>query len=416
MVVVAFSGGLDTSFCVVDLAEQGFEVVTATVNTGGFDDEELSRIEQRAEELGATKHVVIDMRSRLYDEFVSYVLKANYLRNGLYPSCVGVERMIQAESVTRLALELRARAIAHGSTGAGNDHVRFDAVIRALAPALEIVAPIRDRRLAREDEAAFLRERGFEVPARVEKYSVNEGMLGTTIGGEETYGSWEYLPEEAWPSTVSPDAAPDGGVEVLVRFEAGLPVALVVEGDAVQAGAESESYETLLRLNKLAAKHGVGRGIHLGQTIMGINARVAFEAPGMIALITAHKELERLVLTNRQQSVKAGVGQIFGDLLHEAVYYDPLLEDLRALIDSSQRRVSGDVRLKLHKGSAYCLGSSSPHSLLAATRTLGATYGYGSGLWTGDDARSFARIYATAGLVARTAGGAEESPEGPAGD
>ncbi|HTW97868.1 MAG TPA: argininosuccinate synthase [Acidimicrobiales bacterium] len=421
-VIVAFSGGLDTSFCVVDLAEQGWRVLTATVNTGGFDGSDLERIAARSAELGAAEHVVVDMRRRLYDEFVSYVLKANYLRNGLYPSCVGVERMIQAEAVTLLALERQATAICHGSTGAGNDHVRFDAVIRALAPRLEILAPIRDHRQTRDDEAAFLRKRGFEVSEKVEKYSVNQGMLGTTIGGEETYGSWDYLPEGAWPWTSSPDSAPDGGIELVVGFEQGLPVGLAVAEasgtteavEPVEASPEEgetgEGYAILLHLNRLGARHGVGRGIHLGQTIMGISARVAFEAPGMIALITAHKELERLVLSNRQQSIKATLGQVFGDLLHEAIYYDPVLDDLRALLDSSQRHVSGEVRLKLHKGAAYCLGARSQHSLLDSTRRLGATYGYGSGLWSGEDAKSFARIYATAGLVARQAA---EGPQEP---
>src|ERR1700750_111740 len=216
--VLAFSGGLDTSYALAVLVDRGERVTTVTVNTGGFPPEELREIEQRSEELGAEEHVVIDGRARLYDQFVSYILKANYLRNGVYPSCVGVERMLQAEEVTRVALDRGADVIAHGSTGAGNDHVRFDAVTKALAPQLEIA------RLIREEERDFLRERGHAVSDITAKYSFNFGILGTTIGGEETYGSWEYLPEEAWPTTRSIADAPDESAGGVITFGGGRPV------------------------------------------------------------------------------------------------------------------------------------------------------------------------------------------------
>jgi argininosuccinate synthase len=403
--VLAFSGGLDTSYGLAVLVDRGERVTTVTVNTGGFDAAELTDIETRAAALGATEHVVVDGRARLFEQFVSYILKANYLRNGVYPSCVGVERMLQAEEVTRAALERGADAIAHGSTGAGNDHVRFDAVTKALAPNLEIVGLIRDEAHTREEERDFLRERGHPVSEITAMYSFNFGILGTTIGGEETYGSWEYLPEEAWPTTKSIADAPDEPVEVTLQFERGLPTGYELAGGAsrVELGEDAigmPGYDTLAALNRIGGEHGVGRGIHTGQTIMGIVGRLGFEAPGMMVLIAAHRELERLVLTNAQQTVKASLGTTFGDMLHEGRYYDPLLSDIRAFLDSSQEQVTGEVRVRLHKGNVIPLGCRSPHSLLDAGRRLGSTYGHGSSLWTGPEARAFAHIYATAGVLA----------------
>jgi argininosuccinate synthase len=422
--VLAFSGGLDTSYCLAVLVDRGEQVTTVTVNTGGFDAAELAEIEQRAQDLGAIEHLVVDGRARLYEEFVSYILRANYLRNGVYPSCVGVERMLQAEEVTRVALERHADAIAHGSTGAGNDHVRFDAVTKAMAPDLEIVGLIRDEAHTREEERDFLRARGHAVSDITAMYSFNFGILGTTIGGEETYGSWEYLPEEAWPSTRSIADAPDEPAELILTFERGLPTGCERVGPAPDPGAGGADaagigvagYDTLAMLNRLGGEHGVGRGIHTGQTIMGIAGRLGFEAPGMMILIAAHRELERLVLTNAQQATKASLGTTFGDMLHEGRYYDPVLADIRALLDSSQRRVTGDVRIRLHKGNIIALGARSANSLLDAGRRLGSTYGHGSSLWTGEEARAFAHIYATAGVLAHaTAAPAQpkRSPNSP---
>jgi argininosuccinate synthase len=404
--VLAFSGGLDTSYCLVALCDRGARVTTVTVNTGGFGQVELAEIADRARKLGAVEHLVIDGRARLYEEFVSYMLKANYLRNGVYPSCVGVERMLQAEEVTRVAIDRGADAVAHGSTGAGNDHVRFDAVIQALAPGIEIVAPIRDERHTREAERDFLRSRGHAVSDMTASYSFNFGILGTTIGGNETYGSWEYLPEAAWPSTASIAAAPDAPDELTLRFEHGLPVGGELgDGerlDAGEAGIGLPGYDLLAALNRLGGEHGIGRGIHTGQTIMGISGRLGFEAPGAMIVLAAHRELERLVLSNAQQTLKASTGATFGDMLHEGRYYDPVLDDIRALLDSSQARVTGDVRVRLHKGNATVTGCRSPYSLLDASSRLGSTYGHGSSLWTGQEARAFAHIYATSGLLTRS--------------
>jgi argininosuccinate synthase len=405
-IVLAFSGGLDTSYCLVALADGGERVTTVTVNTGGFNGAAIDELAERARSLGAVEHVVVDGRARLYEQFITYVLKANYLRNGVYPSCVGVERMLQAEEVTRVALERDADAVAHGSTGAGNDHVRFDAVTKALAPALEIIAPIRDQEHTREQERDFLRSRGHAVSDITASYSINSGILGTTIGGQETYGSWEYLPEEAWPRTRSIADAADAATELTLRFERGLPVGVeFADGMAVEFGEASigvPGYDILAVLNHVGAEHGVGRGIHTGQTIMGIVGRLGFEAPGMMILIAAHRELERLVLTNRQQTLKASLGATFGDMLHEGLYYDPVLDDIRSFLDSSQERVTGDVRVQLYKGNTTILGCASPHSLLDASVRMGTTYGHGSSWWTGEEARAFAHVYATHGRLAKS--------------
>ena len=220
-IVLAFSGGLDTSYALVSLREQGWEVLTANIDTGGLHSGEADVVRKRAEELGAAQHFVIDAREELYSRVITYAIKANYLRNGGYPSCVGAERLVQAEKVVQAAIDNGADAVAHGSTGAGADHVRYDSVIRALAPQMEIVTPIRDERLTREYERDYLRERGFETPEKVTTYSINEGLIGTSIGGKETYGSWDYLPEDAWTYTKSIAEAPEDGVELILGFTKG---------------------------------------------------------------------------------------------------------------------------------------------------------------------------------------------------
>jgi argininosuccinate synthase len=404
--VLAFSGGLDTSYGLAVLVDRGEKVTTVTVNTGGFDAEELAEIAARSQELGAVDHVVVDGRARLYEQFVSYILKANYLRGGVYPSCVGVERMLQAEEVTRVALERGADAIAHGSTGAGNDHVRFDAVTKAMAPQLEISGLIRDEAHTREEERDFLRARGIPVSDITAEYSFNFGILGTTIGGGETYGSWEYLPEQAWPTTVAIEDAPAEPAELVIAFERGLPTGFTVASGPVPDGHDAggigvPGFDALAALNRIGAFHGYGRGIHTGQTIMGIIGRLGFEAPGMLLLIAAHRELERLVLTLAQQNLKAQLGTTFGDMLHEGRYYDGVLNDIRAFLDSSSQRVTGEVRMRLHRGNAIALGCRSEFSLLDAGRALGSTYGHGSSLWTGEEARAYAHVYSVAGMLSR---------------
>jgi argininosuccinate synthase len=408
-VVLAFSGGLDTSYCLVWLREQGYEVITAVVDTGGMTNEEEAKIRARAQELGSTKHLVLDAREELYDRFISYVLKGNYLRNGVYPSCVGTERRVQAERIVKFALEEGASAVAHGSTAAGGDHIRFDVVIRTMAAGLDIITPVRDDELARETSTAYLRERGYAVEEKTTTYSINIGLVGTTIGGGATYNSFDYLPEDAWPTTRAIVDTPDEPADLVLAFDQGLPVSCTYEDGSPIAGTEDakQNYAVLAALNALAAEHGVGRGIHTGLTIMGNPARLGFEAPGVLTIIAAHKELERTVLSSRQQVNKATLANTYGDMLHEGLYYDPLMEDIEVFLDSTQRRVTGDVRVRLHKGNVIALGTRTPFSLIDVGRELGAKYGHSSTLWSGVDARSFAKVYSIGGAIAAAAAKAD---------
>jgi argininosuccinate synthase len=390
--VLAFSGGLDTSFCVLYLQEQGYEVVTVTVDTGGFTVDELAVIEARALDLGASAHHTLDGKRALYDQMVSYIVKGNVLRGGVYPLSVGPERVIQAAEVVRIAREVGAEAVAHGSTGAGNDQVRFDVAVRTLAPELEIISPIRDQGMTRSEEAAHLQAHGVPVDAETRAYSVNQGMLGTTIGGKETKSSWGVPPDGVYPTVVPIDEAPDAPAEFVIGFEAGLPVSL--DGETLDGLA------LMAQLDALGARHGVGKAIHLGDTIMGIKGRIALEAPAPLILITAHRELEKLVLTKQQAFWKNHLADVYGNLLHEGQYFDPVMRDIEALIDSSQRRVTGEVQVKLHKGNVVVTGVRSPYSLLDQAV---ATYGEENVLWDGRDARGFCKIYGVQAMLAHRA-------------
>jgi argininosuccinate synthase len=396
-IALAFSGGLDTSFCVSYLKEKtGREVHTVTVDTGGFSDEEKAEIAARSEALGAAGHTLVDARADLWERVLSFLVKGNVLRGGVYPLCVGPERVVQAEALAEAARGLGATAVAHGSTGAGNDQIRFDAALRLLADDLEILTPIRQLSLSRADSAAYLRERGFAVEETTTDYSVNRGLWGTTIGGKETHATDGVLPEAAWPDTVSPAEAPDDPHRVQIRFEAGVPVAL--DGEALDPVALVE------RLNREGAAHGVGRGIHVGDTILGIKGRIAFEAPAALTLIEAHRELEKLALTQLQLVQKSQLGDLYGRLVHEGLFFDPVCRDLEAFLDSTQRRVSGDVTVEWFKGAIRVLGATSPHSLFDAGV---ARYGEDNALWSGRDAEGFAQIY---GLQARLAARASGQP------
>lgn len=394
--VLAFSGGLDTSYCVLYLREQGYEVTTVTVDTGGFSEEEIGRIEARAVELGAAKHHTVDGKRALYDRIVGYVIKGNVLRGGVYPLCAGPERTVQAMETVRIARETGAQAIAHGSTGAGNDQVRFDVAIRVLAPEMEIITPIRSLGASREMEAGYLEDRGYGVPALSKDYSINQGMLGTTVGGKETLGSWDAPPEEVYPGIVPLSDTPDEPEKVVIRFEKGLPVG--IDGVAM-AGSEIMS-----ALDALGAKHGVGKDIHLGTTILGIKGRVAFAAPAPLILVKAHRELEKLVLSKWQIFWKGQLSTVYGDFLHEGLYFDPVMRDIEAMIDSSQGHVTGDVRVKLFKGSTIVEGTRSPYSLMDAKV---AVYGEKNVLWDGRDAEGFCKIYGLASMLSSRAAESE---------
>jgi argininosuccinate synthase len=388
--VLAFSGGLDTTFLALWLKEQtGSEIVTVTVDTGGFAAGELDDIARRAKALGVKEHRTVDAKQVVFDRFVSYLIKGNCLRGGTYPVSVGAERTAQAEAAVKVARAIGAQAIAHGSTRAGNDQIRFDVAIRALAPELTIHAPIRELGWSRQQESDWLKERGVTIPAKTVAYSVNEGLFGTTIGGKETHDPWAMPPEAAYTATVSPLAARDEPEELLIGFERGVPVSL--DGKTLAGPA------LVAALNARAKPHGVGRGIHLGDTILGVKGRLAFEAPGPRVLIQAHRDLEKLVQTRWQAFWRETLGSFYGNLMHEGLYYDPVMRDLEAFLDSVNARVTGDVRVRLFKGSVSVVGVRSPHSLM---NPAVAVYGEGASAWTGEEAAGFAKIYGMATSLA----------------
>ncbi len=393
-IVLAYSGGLDTSFCVPWLAERyGAKVTTVTVDTGGISADEHAGIEARALALGADRHLLIDARSRYFDETLRFLVAGNVLRGQVYPLCVGAERSLQARLVAEAARAAGAGAVAHGSTAAGNDQVRFEVALRTLAPELEVLAPVRDEGFSRADEVAYLAARGIAWPEERAAYSVNSGLWGCTIGGRETSDTLASLPEEAWVLTRGAFASPLAPQSHAISFVAGVPAAL--------DGVAMEPVELVERLNALGGTFGIGRGIHLGDTIIGLKGRVAFEAPAATLLITAHRELEKLTLTARQQRVKDGVAVVYGDLVHEGQSLDPVCRDIEALLVRSQARVSGEVCVLLRPGSAFVEGVTSPYSLKAASR---AVYGEAAGEWTAADARGFSRMLALPGMLHARAG------------
>jgi len=314
-------------------------------------------------------------------------------RGQLYPLCVGAERVMQAQTVARMARELDSDMVAHGCTAAGNDQVRFEVALRTLAPDLKVLAPVRDHAFRREEELEYLRSRGLPVPPTGAKYSVNRGLWGVTIGGRETLTSEGSIPDDAWMLTRDAFAKARASERHVLSFRQGRPVALDGRSDGPVALIEA--------LEALAAPFGIGRGIHLGDTIIGTKGRVAFEAPAAEVLLAAHRELEKLVLTGRQQRIKELVAQPYGDLVHEGQLLDPVCRDIEALLASSQQRVTGDVRLLLRSGSVFVEGVESPFSLMAASKGV---YGEAAGEWSAADALGFSRIAALPGVFHTRAG------------
>jgi len=393
-VVLAFSGGLDTSYCVAWLRETlGRPVVTVTVDTGGLDAAAAAELEARALALGAERHLRVEARQDYFDRVLRFLILGNVRRGQLYPLCVGAERVVQARAVALAARRLGSRTVAHGSTAAGNDQVRFDVALRTLAPELEVLAPVRDAPRPRAEQVRFLEQRGLPVPPHGAAYSVNRGLWGTTIGGRETLSSEGSIPESAWALSAGAFERPLPESRHRLAFERGVPVAL--DGEAGDPVALIE------RLERLGAGYALGRGIHLGETILGIKGRVAFEAPAAEILLVTHRELEKLVLTGRQQRVKDAVAATYGDLVHEGQHLEPAARDIEALLVSSQQRVTGEVSFLLRPGVLFVEGVASPHSLLAASR---AAYGEAAGEWSAEDARGFSRIAALPGMLHARAG------------
>jgi argininosuccinate synthase len=394
-IVLAFSGGLDTSFCIPWLRETYRRpVVTVTVNCGGIDAAAARQLDERAHALGAIDHRLIEARAEFFDKVIKFLIMGNVRRGNLYPLCVGAERGLQAKYLAQLAMELGTDTVAHGCTAAGNDQVRFEIVLKTVAPQLAILAPVRDHAWQRPAQVRFLEERRMPVPTRGSAYSTNRGLWGVTIGGTETLDSKGSIPESAW--VLSPGALdePQPFREIEIEFARGVPVAL--DGERLDPVALIE------KLEAIGARFGIGRGIHLGDTIIGTKGRVAFESPAADILLTSHRELEKLTLTATQARVKELVSADYGQLVHEGKQLDPACRDIEALLASSQQRVTGKVRVQLRPGSLFVLGVTSPHSLMAVSR---GKYGESAGEWTPADALGFSKIMALPGMFHTRAGG-----------
>jgi len=396
-IILAFSGGLDTSFCVPWLKENtGRDVITATIDTGGIDQQAADALQKRSIALGAIEHVLVDCRQGFFDNVIRYLIAGNVRRGQLYPLCVGAERGLQATQLAQLAMDRDATTVAHGCTAAGNDQVRFEVALRTLNPGLTVLAPVRDNEWVREDQIEYLQNNNLPLPAQGSAYSTNRGLWGITIGGRETLTSAGGLPEDAWVLSANAFDEPELPSDHTLTFDKGIPVAL--NGKSMNAVALIETLEDL------AGSYGVGRGIHLGDTVLGTKGRVAFEAPAAEVLITAHRELEKLVLTAQQARIKENVAAIYGDLVHEGKQLDLACRDIEALLESSQSRVTGDVHFTLRPGSLFITGTESPHSLLAATRGV---YGEAAGEWTPADALGYSRVLSLAGTLQTRAGGGD---------
>lgn len=379
-VVLAFSGGLDTSYCAIYLSKDlGYEVHTLTVNTGGFSAEELAQIEKRALSLGVRSHKAVEETQNYYDKVIRYLIYGNVLKNGTYPLSVSAERMSQALASARYAKEIGATAIAHGSTGAGNDQVRFDMVIQILAPGIQIITPIRDLRLSREAEIEYLKKNGVEMNFEKAKYSINKGIWGTSVGGRETLNSMGMLPEEAWPTQVTKS----GTEEVKLGFN---------RGELISINGREYDHPTLAiqKLQEIAGPYGIGRDIHVGDTIIGIKGRVGFEAAAPVVIIKSHHALEKHVLTKWQLSWKDQLSQFYGNWLHEGQYLDPVMRDIEGYLTSSQQHVTGVVSVSLHPYRFQINGIESAYDLMSAKF---GKYGEMNLGWTGDDVKGFTKIF-----------------------
>ncbi|QOI97592.1 MAG: argininosuccinate synthase [Flammeovirgaceae bacterium] len=379
-VVLAFSGGLDTTYCAKYLAEErGYDVHTLTVNTGGFTTAELKMIEKHANALGVASHALVDEIRNYYEKVIRFLIYGNVLKNGTYPLSVSAERMSQALAVARYATEIKADAVAHGSTGAGNDQVRFDMVFNILLPGVEVITPIRDKKLSREEEIAYLKAKGVEMNFEKAKYSVNKGLWGTSVGGKETLGSLGMLPEEAWPTPVTKS----GSEVVKLQFSKG-------ELAGVNEKSFANPVDAINYLQSIAGPFGIGRDIHVGDTIIGIKGRVGFEAAAPVLIIKAHHALEKHVLTKWQLNWKDQMAQFYGNWLHEGQYLDPVMRDIEAYLLSTQKNVTGTVSIQLHPYRYQILGIESPFDLMSAKF---GKYGEMNLGWTGEDVKGFTKIF-----------------------
>ncbi len=394
-IVLAYSGGLDTSFLVPWLKDNyGRPIITVTVDTGGIDAAGAKTLRERALALGAIEHHQIDARADYFEQVLRFLVMGNVRRGQLYPLCVGAERVMQAQQIALMARKLGTNSIAHGCTAAGNDQVRFEVAMRTLAPELEVIAPVRDKAFKRQEELDYLQSRKLPVPPFGAAYSINRGLWGVTIGGKETLTSEGSIPDHAWVLSKDAFTNPKAPSKHTIHFEKGRPVG--IDGKTMSA------VDVVEQLEALGAPYGIGRGIHLGDTIIGTKGRVAFEAPAAETLLTAHRELEKLVLTPRQQRIKESLAGPYGDWVHEGQLLDPVCRDIEALFVSSQERVTGKVHVLFRPGSLFVEGVESPHSLMAASKGV---YGESHGEWTPQDALGFSKIVSLTGMFHARAGG-----------
>ncbi|HYG39399.1 MAG TPA: argininosuccinate synthase [Cytophagales bacterium] len=385
-VVLAFSGGLDTSYCVKYLSiELGMEVHTVIVNTGGFSKEELKGIERHAYNLGSVKHSTVEKTTDFYNECVKFLIFGNVLKNNTYPLSVSAERVFQATAIAEYALKENAKYIAHGSTGAGNDQVRFDMIFNILCPDVKIITPIRDKKLSREEEIEFLKAQGVNQDWVKAAYSINKGIWGTSVGGKETLTSDKYLPESAFPTQLSKN----NPEEVEITFENGEPI-----------GINGERYKTpveaIQKLQEIAGPFAIGRDIHVGDTIIGIKGRVGFEAAAPMILIKAHHALEKHVLTKWQLYWKEQLANWYGNMLHEGHFLDPLMRNIETFLQDTQSNVTGNVKVYLAPYNFHVVGITSKYDLMSSKF---GKYGEMNNAWTGDDVKGFSKIFGNQTMI-----------------
>ena len=383
-VVLAFSGGLDTSYCVKYLADKGYEVHSALVDTGGFSDAELKKIEDRAKYLGVASHTTLNLHDRFYNECIKFLIYGNILKNNTYPLSVSAERIFQAVAIAEYSKSIGAKAIAHGSTGAGNDQVRFDMAFAIICPDVEIITPIRDEKLSRQEEIDYLKKHGIEGNYDKAMYSINQGIWGTSVGGKETLTSKGYLPEDAWPTQITKT-----GEEVIeIEFKNGEPVGV--------NGVSYKSVDAIRKIQEIAAPYGVGRDIHVGDTIIGIKGRVGFEAAAPLIIIKAHHLLEKHTLTKWQMYWKEQLANWYGTLLHEGQYLDPVMRNIETFLADTQKTVTGKAFVHLSPRNFYLQGIESKFDLMASKA---GQYGEMNNSWSGNDVRGFSKIAAMQNII-----------------
>jgi argininosuccinate synthase len=379
-IVLGFSGGLDTTYCVKYLTEEkGYEVHSIIVNTGGFTEDELKKIEAHAYKLGVKTHTAVDAVKGYYDRIIKYLIFGNCLKNNTYPLSVSAERLSQALHIAEHVKKLNAKAVAHGSTGAGNDQVRFDMIFHIMIPGVEIITPIRDLKLSREEEIAYLKSKGIEMNFEKAMYSINKGLWGTSVGGKETLNSKGMLPEEAWPTQVTKT----GNEEVKLQFEKG-------ELKGVNDKKFSHPSEAIQYLQSIAGAYGIGRDIHVGDTIIGIKGRVGFEAASPMIILKSHHALEKHVLTKWQLQWKDTLAQFYGNWMHEGQILDPVMRNIEAFLENSQQNVTGDVFVQLLPYRFQVIGIESKYDLMSSKF---GKYGEMNTGFTGDDVRGFSKIF-----------------------